>query len=810
MNTPIETILTNELKLHDYKGIKLSLTFGDADINDGYSYARINFRADDSKFDFAIDKPVLNFITDALTLNDKKVWSELNHGPNSGLNADMLDGYHYYDYKDRLGNNHYIHMLKTDTKKFVKIATFNPRRIGNAKDFNLDGSSPFAGIFAKSEMNDKIAEFESNLPHNLRNAGNGAFKTTDMVTKGVYNSTFRGSVSLLKKNYATTIDLHIGLFNEPTEISTDGWATMQKYFYVSLHDSFTPFIDENYIEDTNKDPNKTPMFDNPNYIPGGEEVSRLTLSVLENANKIDNMTDKLMRDFNEFSSIENEVISDLISDILSDEIETYHTWPSEDEVSVSKPAPVEIHTRPDIDKSGHVEPINPAKDYIKPEDFNAPKHEGYSYAQYLDIFRLYYIGSKVEIIDGVEVVIHQYDLYMAIDEKSELHIEPMFSSACLVYNFEKPIDESELPKKDFIRAKSIYDDRYAHKLHRHYNYETKITHLIDEIKDVWDNFQNYVVLQQGSANAKKIMMTDNDGKVFAAKDNFERHEDLRRKGARVLVTTINKCIAESEITLDELAQLGGIEANIQQQIHVILEYIKAINQVIEQMKKDYVKRSGDTMTGFLTLHAHPVNAMHASTKLYVDEKVKEVTEELGDFVKKSGDEMTGYLVLHRAPDSDMQAVNKKYVDDMLKEFVKKSGDTMTGFLTLHADPISDMHAVTKRYVDGVISGGGFVKKTGDTMTGNLSMSNCEINLTGDKSMVRFFGNNRDAYMYGGTSATDIGWWDGIRNTGIMVFRNADKAVRFYDKSVIMDGKRLTLDSSAPASPNNGDVWIKTS
>lgn len=65
----------------------------------------------------------------------------------------------------------------------------------------------------------------------------------------------------------------------------------------------------------------------------------------------------------------------------------------------------------------------------------------------------------------------------------------------------------------------------------------------------------------------------------------------------------------------------------------------------------YVLKSGDTMTGFLTLSADPVNPLHAATKQYA---------------------------------------------------VAKSGDTMTSFLTLHADPINPLHAVTKQYVDMTI------------------------------------------------------------------------------------------------------------
>lgn len=54
----------------------------------------------------------------------------------------------------------------------------------------------------------------------------------------------------------------------------------------------------------------------------------------------------------------------------------------------------------------------------------------------------------------------------------------------------------------------------------------------------------------------------------------------------------------------------------------------------------YVRKSGDTMTGFLTLNANPSNNLHAATKQYVDNQVS-----TGSFVSKSGDTMTGILTM---------------------------------------------------------------------------------------------------------------------------------------------------------------------
>lgn len=43
---------------------------------------------------------------------------------------------------------------------------------------------------------------------------------------------------------------------------------------------------------------------------------------------------------------------------------------------------------------------------------------------------------------------------------------------------------------------------------------------------------------------------------------------------------------------------------------------------IAQQLTGFIKKKGDTMTGFLTLHADPTANMHAATKQYVDSKTK--------------------------------------------------------------------------------------------------------------------------------------------------------------------------------------------
>ena len=93
-----------------------------------------------------------------------------------------------------------------------------------------------------------------------------------------------------------------------------------------------------------------------------------------------------------------------------------------------------------------------------------------------------------------------------------------------------------------------------------------------------------------------------------------------------------------------------------------------------------VSKLGDSMSGFLTLNANPVNAMHAATKNYVDQLRADIAgsyqsnSDANSKVNRSGDTMTGALsVLY--PSSSNHAANKQYVDD-------KSADAINSALAL--------------------------------------------------------------------------------------------------------------------------------
>ncbi|MGH9671446.1 MAG: hypothetical protein ACRD3A_15185 [Terriglobales bacterium] len=144
---------------------------------------------------------------------------------------------------------------------------------------------------------------------------------------------------------------------------------------------------------------------------------------------------------------------------------------------------------------------------------------------------------------------------------------------------------------------------------------------------------------------------------------------------------------------------------------------------------NYVLKSGDTMTGFLTLSGNPTQSLHASTKSYVDSQV--ATRALDSaVVHLAGTEtVTGVKTFSSSPavptpTTDTAATNKAYVDSVAgggsSIFVLKAGDTMTGPLTLSGDPTLAGHASNKNYVD--------------TQVGTRALDSAVVHLTGNETI----------------------------------------------------------------------------
>ena len=204
------------------------------------------------------------------------------------------------------------------------------------------------------------------------------------------------------------------------------------------------------------------------------------------------------------------------------------------------------------------------------------------------------------------------------------------------------------------------------------------------------------------------------------------------------------------LTATQNAFLDGLTATATE-----ANYLSGVTSSIQTQINGKVAKSGDTMTGALTLPAAPTLDLHAATKKYVDDAAALK-------INKAGDTMTGLLTLSGAPTAANHAATKTYVDTNLSTHatnatlhlstsqntwidaitatsaevnylsgvtsavqtqlnakIAKAGDTMTGALTLSGAPTVDLHAATKKYVDDAVALE--VNKAGDTMTGFLTL-----------------------------------------------------------------------------------------
>jgi len=121
----------------------------------------------------------------------------------------------------------------------------------------------------------------------------------------------------------------------------------------------------------------------------------------------------------------------------------------------------------------------------------------------------------------------------------------------------------------------------------------------------------------------------------------------------------------------------------------------------------FVKRTGDTMSGALTLPADPAAALQAATKQYVDAKSSLYISDNPPSSPPDGsmwwDSDNGLLYIRyndgAGPSQWVQAVATPAIDASV--FVNKAGDTMGGALTLPGDPAAALQAAPKQYVDAV-------------------------------------------------------------------------------------------------------------
>lgn len=232
-----------------------------------------------------------------------------------------------------------------------------------------------------------------------------------------------------------------------------------------------------------------------------------------------------------------------------------------------------------------------------------------------------------------------------------------------------------------------------------------------------------------------------------------------------------------------------------------------------------VYRTGDTMTGFLTLHSGPVAGNHAATKQYVDNSIGSLTwyDEFGAYTKSPtpqqfpqrsirgfsaysntdfpGNYFGGITVAGpngvyagqiafnwNSEESAPTGLYFRVNDDTSNTGewspwqqvvtaaqndgkVNKTGDTMSGYLTLNYWPASANHAATKSYVDN--ADGARVLKSGDSMSGYLTLVGSPVsgNHAATKDYVDVRTANQYTFTYGNTWYTysftnSVGnWWN---------------------------------------------------
>lgn len=155
----------------------------------------------------------------------------------------------------------------------------------------------------------------------------------------------------------------------------------------------------------------------------------------------------------------------------------------------------------------------------------------------------------------------------------------------------------------------------------------------------------------------------------------------------------------------------------------------------------YVRKSGSTMTGYLTLSGPPSSPLHATSKSWTE----------STFLKLSGGSMTGQitgshgllsldggtlggaLYLASSPTStspSLQAATKQYTLDRSLDW--KAGGTMTGLLVLSGEPSASLNPATKNYVDVAVadlvstSGNFDLEGNYDIVVGSLQVGGLDV------------------------------------------------------------------------------------
>lgn len=214
----------------------------------------------------------------------------------------------------------------------------------------------------------------------------------------------------------------------------------------------------------------------------------------------------------------------------------------------------------------------------------------------------------------------------------------------------------------------------------------------------------------------------------------------------------------------------------------------------------YLKKDGDTMTaGDLTLFRDPTQPKHATTMQWVSGQITTrtanfITNTTADvsYVRKTGDSMSGFLTLNAPPTANNHSSTKKYVDDQISSnisslsssYVKKAGDTMNGSLYLIGPPVSTNEAATKGYVDGC----NVYSLNVTAITADLTHANSVVGINNAAPITFTIPNNTTAPFVIGTNIVihqqGIGQINIIGNAGVTILAATNKTRTFTKDSCV--------------------------
>ena len=122
-------------------------------------------------------------------------------------------------------------------------------------------------------------------------------------------------------------------------------------------------------------------------------------------------------------------------------------------------------------------------------------------------------------------------------------------------------------------------------------------------------------------------------------------------GTDTTENSISKRIADLETSLgsaddDTVSATGDAYARIRQNAADIAALESGLEDLGDTVDSTYVKKAGDTMTGYLVLHADPTNNLHAATKQYVDNGIQ------AHATVKASDSVLGHVTLSDAVNND--------------------------------------------------------------------------------------------------------------------------------------------------------------